>query len=322
MKRGLTFDDVALVPNFSSIKSRTEPELTTFIAENYPMEIPIIPANMDCVIGEELGEIIIKNGGIPIFHRFASLSEQQKWINKFPLCPFLSAGYNNAEKIAKLKPHGICIDVAHGHTEQMLNIIDKIKNIDPEIRVIAGNICTAKAAKELTLAGADAIKVGIGPGAACTTRIVTGFGVPQFTAIQECARATSIPIIADGGIKNSGDILKALAAGASSVMIGKLFAFTKESAAKKRGLGLEANYRGQASRAFQEDFYGEMKEGTVAEGIDFWAPVSGPAQGLIDELLGGIRAGLSYAGAKNINELAVDVVEVNPSYQKESEPRT
>ena len=144
---------------------------------------------------------------------------------------------------------------------------------------------------DLVNAGADAVKVGVGPGAACTTRMVTGFGVPQFSAIYECAQIAEklrIPLIADGGIRNSRDVVLALGAGASTVMLGKLFALTKESAAPKRSLegGLEAKYRGQASEDFQTDFYGALKEKTVAEGIDFWAPASGTAESLIRKLAG------------------------------------
>ena len=157
-------------------------------------------------------------------------------------------------------------------------------------------------------------------------RIVTGFGVPQLTAIYECAEIAEklrVPLIADGGIRTSRDVVLALAAGASTVMIGKLFALTRESAApKKRSSevpsGLLAKYRGQASKDFQTDFYGGLKDKTVAEGIDFWAPVSGSAKELIDELLGGIRSGLTYGGARNIKELQrkAEFVEVTKPMSK------
>jgi IMP dehydrogenase len=160
---------------------------------------------------------------------------------------------------------------------------------------------------------------------------VTGFGVPQFTAVYECAKIAEklrVPLIADGGIRNSRDVVLALAAGASTVMIGKLFALTKESAAQKREnpkvkSGWEAKYRGQASQDFQTDFYGGLKEKTVAEGVDFWAPVSGSAKELIEQLLGGIRSGLTYGGARSIKELQrkAEFVEVTLAYLAESYPR-
>jgi IMP dehydrogenase len=213
----------------------------------------------------------------------------------------------------------------------MFHFIQELKRTHPDKDVIAGNVCTAMAYHDLVNAGADAVKVGVGPGAACTTRMVTGFGVPQFTAVYDCAKIAEklrVPLIADGGIRTSRDVVLALAAGASTVMMGKLFALTKESAAPKRKsahspTGLEAKFRGQASEDFQNDFYGGLKHKTVAEGIDFWAPVSGSAMELLDKLLGGLRSGLTYGGARNIKELQrkAEFVEVSASYMAESRPR-
>jgi IMP dehydrogenase len=184
---------------------------------------------------------------------------------------------------------------------------------------------------DLVNAGADAVKVGVGPGAACTTRMVTGFGIPQFTAVQDCAliaKKLRVPLIADGGLRTSRDAVLALAAGASTVMVGKLFALSRESAAQKRPnektrLGLEAKFRGQASADFQNEFYGGLKAKTVAEGIDFWAPVTNTAEEVINNLLGGIRSGMTYGGARNIKELQqkAEFVQVSASYIHESKPR-
>ncbi len=154
---------------------------------------------------------------------------------------------------------GACIDVAHGHSDRMFQFIQELKRTHPDKEIIAGNVCTAMAYHDLVNAGADAVKVGVGPGAACTTRMVTGFGVPQLSAIYDCAKIAEklrVPLIADGGIRNSRDVVLALAAGASTVMIGKLFAMTSESAAPKRKsesspTGMEAKFRGQASEDFQ-----------------------------------------------------------------------
>lgn len=335
IRKAYTFDDVALVPQFNNVPSRVEPSLDTWLSKKLKMRVPLVNANMDTVIGEELANVLLENGSVPIFHRFTELEQQKEWVKKFRDRTFISSGILNIEEtrsLLDLGAVGVCIDVAHGHSDRMFDYIEQIKRTNPDKEVIAGNVCTPMAYHDLVNAGADAVKVGIGPGAACTTRIVTGFGVPQFTAIQECAKVAEklrVPLIADGGIRGSRDIVLALAAGASSVMIGKLFGLTKESAAQKRTVEkngktmLEAKYRGQASKDFQEEFYGGLKEKTVAEGIDFWAPVRGTAQELIDELMGGLRSGLTYGGARSIKELQrkAEFVEVSSSYMTESRPR-
>lgn len=336
MRKGHTFDDVALVPQFNNVPSRTEPNLETWLTKDLKIKCPLLAANMDTVIGEELADILIENGTLPIFHRFTSFEDQLKWVKKYEHKTFVSCGIqphkiDDIRKLLDAGALGVCIDVAHGHSDKMFHTIEMIKQTHPNKDIIAGNVCTAMAYHDLVNAGADAVKVGVGPGAACTTRLVTGFGVPQFTAIEECAHVAEklrIPLIADGGIRNSRDVVLALAAGASSVMIGKLFALSTESAAQKRPcegsqIGLEAKYRGQASEDFQSDFYGALKEKTVAEGIDFWAEVENTAQGLIDNLLGGIRSGLTYGGARNIKELQrkAEFIEVSSAYSRESNPR-
>ncbi|MCI0561054.1 MAG: IMP dehydrogenase, partial [Nitrososphaera sp.] len=200
----------------------------------------------------------------------------------------------------ELRPRGVCVDCAHGHSIMVEETIKRIKDqYDGTMEVIAGNICTPNAVMDLAHWGADAIKVGIGPGSACTTRKVTAFGSPQFTAVQECAavgKKLKIPIIADGGIRGSREIILALAAGASSVMIGGLFAETYEAAGKGR-------FRGQASQAFQNDYFGGVKEGTVPEGISRCVKVRCSAESEIKDLLGGLASGMTYNGAKDIHEL-------------------
>ena len=334
MKKAYTFDDVALVPQFNNVPSRTEPLLETWLTKNRKMQIPLICANMDTAISEELADILLLEGSIPIFHRFTDMKTQEHFVKKYRDKTFISCGIlkiDETRKLLDLGAIGTCIDVAHGHSDRMFHFIEELKRSHPEKEVIAGNVCTAMAYHDLVNAGADAVKVGVGPGAACTTRMVTGFGVPQLTAIYDCAKIAEklrVPLIADGGIRNSRDVVLALAAGASSVMIGKLFAMTEESASIKRKsehspTGLEAKFRGQASEDFQNDFYGGLKEKTVAEGIDFWAPVTGSAKLLIDQLLGGLRSGLTYGGARSIKELQrkAEFVEVTASYMHESRPR-
>jgi len=336
LTKSYTFDDVALVPQFNNIPSRTEPNLETWLTRDLKIQIPLIPSNMDSVIGEELADILLGYGSIPIFHRFTTFENQAKWVEKYKTKTFISCGIQpnrlvETQKLLDLGAAGVCIDVAHGHSDRMFKIIGDLKKSHPKKDIIAGNVCTAMAYHDLVNAGADAVKVGVGPGAACTTRMVTGFGVPQFSAIMECAEIAEklrIPLIADGGIRDSRDVVLALAAGASTVMIGKLFALTKESASPKREnsnvpSGWESKYRGQASEDFQTDFYGALKEKTVAEGIDFWAPVSGTARDLIEKLLGGLRSGMTYGGARSLKELQrkAEFVEVTTTYLHESVPR-
>lgn len=334
MRKAFTFDDVALVPQFNNVPSRTEPLLETWLTKSLKIGIPLICSNMDSTISEELAQILLDAGSVPIFHRFTDMETQKNWVKKYGNKTFISCGImqlDSTKELLDLGAAGVCIDVAHGHSDRMFAFIEKIKKSHPDKQVIAGNVCTGMAYHDLVNAGADAVKVGVGPGAACTTRIVTGFGVPQFSAIYECADIAEklrVPLIADGGIRTSRDVVLALAAGASTVMIGKLFALTHESAAHKKESadspsGFMAKYRGQASKDFQEDFYGGLKDKTVAEGIAFWAPVSGSANELIEELLGGIRSGLTYGGARNIKELQrkAEFVEVTQAYIQESHPR-
>lgn len=333
-EKGYTFDDVCLVPQFNNVPSRTEPSLDSWLTKNRKVKIPLLCSNMDTVVSDELAQILIEAGSFPIYHRFTTdLDRQRNWVKKWKDRTFVSCGVHQDQldfisELFDLGAAGVCVDVAHGHSQKMLHFVERLKRAHPNKEVIAGNVCTKMAYHDLVNAGADAVKVGIGPGAACTTRMITGFGVPQFSAIFECAKIGEklrVPLIADGGIRTSKDVILALAAGASTVMIGKLFALTEESAAKKRQgeKGLEAKYRGQASEDFQNDFYGGLKEKTVAEGVGFWAPVRGSAKALIEQLLGGIRSGLTYGGARNIKELQrkAEFMSVSHAYVQESHPR-
>ncbi len=334
MRTAFTFDDVALVPQFNNVPSRTEPSLESWLTRDRKIKIPLIASNMDSVIGQELADILIESGSLPIFHRFCPFDEQLAWVKRYGSNTYVSCGLHHIDETLKLLDAGaagVCIDVAHGHSDKMFHLIEQLKKAFPDRDVIAGNVCTPMAYHDLVNAGADAVKVGVGPGAACTTRMVTGFGVPQFSAIKECAKVADklrIPLIADGGIRTGRDVVLALAAGASTVMIGKLFALTGQSAAPKRQSPedvsvLEAKYRGQASEDFQTDYYGALKDKTVAEGVDFWAAVSMSSQELIERLLGAVRSGMTYGGARSIKELQrkAEFVHVMPSYMGESAPR-
>jgi IMP dehydrogenase len=220
-----------------------------------------------------------------------------------------------AEELTREKVDVLAIDTAHGHTSRVMEAIRAVKRKFPEIQLIAGNVATAEGACDLISLGVDGLKVGIGPGSICTTRVVTGAGVPQITAIMECSRAaknTGVPIIADGGIKFSGDITKAIAAGASTVMIGGLFAGTEESPGETilyqgrtfksyRGMGsLGAMEAGSADRYSQEL---ADRGKSVPEGIEGQVPYKGPLSALVDQLVGGVRSGMGYCGAENLKEL-------------------
>jgi len=220
-----------------------------------------------------------------------------------------------AEEMAHAKVDAIAIDTAHGHTTRVMEAIRNVRRRCPDLQLLAGNVATAEGAAELIALGIDGLKVGIGPGSICTTRVVTGVGVPQITAIMEAARAaqgTGVPVIADGGIKFSGDITKAIAAGASAVMIGGLFAGTEESPGETilyqgrtfksyRGMGsLGAMEAGSADRYAQE---GVERGKSVPEGIEGQVPYKGPLSGLVEQLVGGLRSGMGYCGAANLKEL-------------------
>ena len=220
------------------------------------------------------------------------------------------------ERLIAAKVDVVVIDTAHGHSEGVIQTVRKIKKKHPSLELIAGNVATAEGTRSLIDAGADAVKVGVGPGSICTTRIIAGVGVPQMTAIMDCAREakkSGIPVIADGGIKYSGDITKALAGGADSVMIGGLFAGTEESPGETvlfqgrsykvyRGMGsVEAMKEGSKDRYFQEEV--EEEKDFVPEGIVGRVPYRGPLADTLYQLVGGLRAGMGYVGCPNLESL-------------------
>ncbi len=239
---GLTFDDVLLIPKETSLESRSHVDLSTKLTKNIVLKIPIISANMDTVTESEMAIAVARMGGIGIIHRFLTIDaevEEVKKVKKEKLLVGAAIGIRSdylerCQALIKAGVDVIVIDVAHGHSSFFIKVLKELTKKFPKMEFIAGNVATVEATETMIKNGAAAVKVGIGPGALCTTRIVTGAGIPQLTAIAECAavaRKYNIPIIADGGIKQSGDIVKALAAGASTVMIGSLFAGCEESPA-------------------------------------------------------------------------------------------
>ncbi|MHA2010549.1 MAG: guanosine monophosphate reductase [Candidatus Hodarchaeales archaeon] len=324
----LTFDDVLLVPQYCDIHSREHVITKTKLTKNVHIDIPIIAANMDSITESDMMYAMHTLGGIGIMHRFMSLESL-----RYNILDFLhyfkeeekvqliaaSIGFNNSfSKVLKLyqslNVNIVCIDVAHGHCDRMIDTIKRIKDFDSKFEVIAGNVATRDATRDLCEAGADAIKVGIGPGSMCTTRLVTGIGVPQLSAIIDCsdvANQHGVPIIADGGIRNSGDIVKALAAGASSVMVGNLISGTDETPGdliedifnKK----YYKQYRGMASDDVMTGWKGKDYH-AASEGESRLVERKGSVDVIINKLVAGLRSGMTYCNAKNIDELRKNAI--------------
>ncbi|POB14273.1 MULTISPECIES: guanosine monophosphate reductase [unclassified Halobacteriovorax] len=335
--KGLTFDDVLLVPRYSEISSRRHTDLKTKITKNHTIDIPIIAANMDTITGPEMAMEIGRLGGVGILHRFMSPEQQvedvkaiQKYFKEHSITLPIAAsvgvkeeGMKRADLLAALGVEILTVDIAHGDSIMMMEVLEYIKKNYPQIDVIAGNVATPDGVKRMIDKGADAVKVGIGPGSMCTTRIITGHGVPQLTAVAMCvaeAQKAGIPVIADGGLKNSGDMVKALCAGASSCMAGSLLSGALETPGEVKG-GMK-EYRGMASKAAQVSWRGELPKGMAAEGVDTMIPCKGPVENIINELTGGIRSGMTYLGVDklaNMSEAAL-FMEMSSSGMAESKP--
>lgn len=311
--KGLTFDDVLIIPARSDIRSRRDPQLTSKLTKKITVETPIISANMDTVTEYDMAFAMHELGGLGILHRFITTDEQASQARRLKaagvkhVSASVGVGEEFKSRAKTLIDAGvdiITIDIAHGHSIQMMETLKWLKDHYPQIEIIAGNLATPDAARDLIEAGADAIKVGIGPGSMCTTRIITGAGVPQLTAIGLCAEVADsygVPVIADGGIRTSGDMVKAFAAGASTVMLGSMLAGTIESPGEiKNG---KKQYRGMASRAAQDSWRGGVPQGMAPEGESTQVNVKGHVKDVILEVTGGIRSGMSYVNANSILEI-------------------
>lgn len=315
--RGLTFDDVLIVPSKSEVRSRRDPNLTSQLTKSLTFETPIISANMDTVTEAEMAIAMDKLGAFGILHRFMSVEDQVAQARRVRESGAkhvgASIGVNTGTSDDfKLRSKALIdagvdvltIDIAHGHSTSMIETLKFLKDTYSNIQIIAGNVATPEGAEELIDAGADAIKVGIGPGSMCTTRIITGAGVPQLTAISLCANvaaAKGVPVIADGGIRTSGDMVKAFAAGASSVMLGSMLSGTLETPGDIKGG--KKQYRGMASKAAQVSWRGGVPQGMAAEGESTFVAIKGHVSDVIHELTGGIRSGMSYVNAITIAEI-------------------
>lgn len=330
-QRGLTFDDVLIVPKKSDIKSRRDPSLRSQLTKTKQLETPIISANMDTVTEAPMAIAMYKMGGLGILHRFMSIEQQAEQVRlvKATGAPILSASIGvsgdykeRAEALIHAGVNLITIDIAHGHSTLMMDTLKWLKDQFAGLEVIAGNLATPDAAIDLIEAGADAIKVGIGPGSMCTTRIITGAGVPQLTAIALCTEAAEsygVPIIADGGIRTSGDMVKAFAAGANVIMLGSMLSGTIETPGDI--IHGKKQYRGMASKKAQISWRGDLPQGMAPEGESTFVPVKGHVADVIHELSGGIRSGMSYVNATTIEEIKLQTQFMEMSTNGISESR-
>ena len=323
IKEALTFDDVLLLPKYSRILP-VNTDISLQLTKKIFLKVPFLTSAMDTVTESLMAIAIAKEGGLGVIHRNLNIKDQSKEVMKVKNKKLLvgaAVGTNkdDLDRVRSLISNGadlIVIDTAHGHSEKVIKTLSTIKKIVKDTPVCVGNIATGEAAKQLYNSGADVIKVGIGPGSICTTRMVAGIGVPQISAIIDVKKALykkKISVISDGGIKFSGDIAKALAAGADAIMMGSIFAGTDESPGKKfkdkgkiykqyRGMGsIGAMSAGSANRYFQKNFKDKSK--FVPEGVEGRVEYKGKVSKIIYQLQGGLRSSMGYIGAKNLKEL-------------------
>ena len=323
IKEALTFDDVLLVPRYSSVLP-AKTNLKINLGVNLSLKVPFLSSAMDTVTESGMAIAMAQKGGLGIIHRNLSIGQQVQEIKKVKKKKLIvGAAVGTAEEdlfraksILEAGVDLIVIDTAHGHSEKVLKILGKIKKIISKIPICVGNIASGEAAVKLYNEGADILKVGIGPGSICTTRMIAGIGVPQITAVMEVKRVMKnkkIKIISDGGIKFSGDIIKGLAAGADAIMMGSIFAGTNESPGKKfkyknkfyksyRGMGsIGAMSAGSSNRYFQKNYKDKSK--FVPEGVEARVLFKGSVNEILYQLQGGLRSSMGYIGAKTINEI-------------------
>lgn len=333
--KGYSYQDILILPKYNKIRSRKDVDFKTKVTRNYELDIPFIVANMDTICESQMAIAIGKLGGLGVIHRFMPIVKQKKEVEKVKKERLIAAaaiGINDFEERVKalneVKINILVLDIAHGHSKYAGKVLDWLKQNYPHIDVMAGNIATKDAAEYFLSKGADAIKVGIGPGSMCTTRIMTGAGVPQITAIMDAYEATQgkIPICADGGLKAPGDVVKALGAGANTIMSGEIFSGTLETPGeiiKKKGKKFKI-YRGMAS--FDATLQKKILDGKTGkeiisiEGEKTFVPYKGPIEPIIKKYLGGLASGMTYMGAQKMENLIgkADFIEISPQGFKES----
>jgi len=338
-----TFDDVLLEPQYSEIESRKTIDLETSISPLRTIKIPFVAANMDSVTESAMALAMKNAGGIGILHRYMTYEKQLEEMHKVAFDNGLTntivgaaIGLKNGiiDHVKNLVQEGckiIVIDVAHGFHKMVGDLLKELKALQLvaldqlPVEYMAGNVATPDGARYLCESGADIIKIGVGPGSLCTTRIVTGHGIPQLIAIASCALVASKfnkTVVADGGIRNSGDVVKALAVGANTVMCGSLFAGTAEAPGElvTNTNGTYKVYRGMASNEAQKEFYGNDPD--APEGTTTLIPIKGPVENILKQLVAGVRSGFSYSGCLNLKDFQEKAswVTVSPAGFKESLP--
>jgi len=329
--RGLSYDDVLLVPKYSDIESRSEIDITTDLGNNLSLTVPILSSPMDTVSGAEMATALSKIGGASILHRYNTVIEQAGMLSQatdngatnIGIAVGVSGDYlERALCGVKLGATFVCVDVAHGHHIMMKEAINVLRSeLGPTVHIMAGNVATLAGVNDLADWGADSVRCNIGGGSICSTRIQTGHGVPGLQTIMDCAQTDrDVKIIADGGIRNSGDIVKALAAGADAIMCGSLLAGTQETpgVAYKDSQGQSwKEYRGMASKEAQMSWRGKYSS---FEGVSARVPCRGSVAEVVNDLEKGIRSGLSYSGSRTIAELQAyaEFIVQTPAGQSES----
>ena len=309
LQKTLSFDDVLLIPQMSDITSRKEVDISSDVLEK-KFTLPVISSPMDTVTGPEMASAIHDAGGFGVIHRYNTIEEQVRLVKNIK-ADFLSAAVGVAgdylersEELVEAGTSLLCIDVAHGHHANVKNAIESLKNkFGDDVIIMAGNVATGEGFSDLENWGADIIRVGVGGGSICSTRIQTGHGIPTFHSILlSASSAKRACIVADGGIRNAGDAVKCFAAGADFVMLGSLLAGTDESP----GQVLQNNeggkykvYRGMASVEAQVEWRGRASS---LEGISTTIPYKGPVRNILDSLGQNIRSGLSYSGTRTLKE--------------------
>jgi len=337
IKKALTYDDVLLIPQYSEIESRKQIYIGNLLDDNRWFGLPIVSSPMDTVTETDIAHVMCKNGGLGIIHRYNTIEEQALLVYEThgsllhgQIKPAVGAAVgvtgDYLERAEVLCANGagiICIDVAHGHHSLVRNAIETLKKqLDPKVHIMAGNVATLEGFNDLADWGADSVRCNIGGGSICSTRIQTGHGLPGLQTIMDCAKTDRrAKIIADGGIRSSGDIVKALAAGADFVMIGSLLSGTDETPGEKiKTAGrFVKKYRGMASEDAQIDWRGSSSS---EEGISTYVEYKGPAEDILKSLRRGIKSGLSYSGARTIEQFQIKAKFVCQSGAGLSESKT
>ena len=333
--KAFTYDDILLVPSYNHWESRKVVDISMICKkEKLSLKLPLMTANMDAITETDMANYIGAKGGIGVLHRYMSIENNVRMFKdcRYPTFVSVGCGAKDLERVEALRDAGadlFCIDVAHAHAKYVGRTLKSIrKMLGDEVCIMAGNVATYAGADHLASCSADIVKVGIGGGSVCTTRIKTGFGVPNLTAIKNCSRVDR-SVVADGGIRYPGDIVKALAFGADFVMLGSMLAGTRPTPGpviRKEGKnGKEVKvktYRGMASSEVQQEFHGGIAEWKTSEGVSIDVPYREDEDKVITDIIGGLRSGLTYGGAATIAELQrkLDYIEITSSGRTESLP--